>query len=248
MLLSRFWYGVLALALGVAAFILFVAAQMYNRAGARAMTDALTADSSAVEWFLRDDARARSSELIRFTYSPELIAGLAKASDQAKVDRETRAKTTSALRKLAEEVQPDLKFDAVWAVDAEGRVIANAGFEHSEDWELGGYAAVADALHGWIRDDAWVWKGRIYRIVTRPVEKDVNSEPVGAIIGAKIVDDLFARAVSKRTGAAVGFYADGSRVASGSPEGFDKANLDEITRDLKLLDTNEESNKDYKDD
>src|SRR5262245_66249037 len=112
MLLSRFWYGVLALALGVAAFILFVAAQMYHRAGSRAMTDALTADSSAVEWFLRDDARARSSELIRFTYSSELIAGLAKASDQAaKVDRDTRLKTSTALRKLAEEVNPDLKFD-----------------------------------------------------------------------------------------------------------------------------------------
>jgi len=47
--------------------------------------------------------------------------------------------------------------------------------------------------------------------------------------------------VTKRTGAAVGFYADGARVASGAPEGFDKANLDEITRDLKYL----EGNKDY---
>src|SRR5262245_60104382 len=176
MLLSRFWYGVLALALGVAAFILFVAAQMYNRAGNRAMSDALTADSSAVEWFLRDDARLRSNELIRFTYSPEIVAALAKASDQVKIDRDTRMKATSALRKLAEEVQPDLKFDYVWAVDAEGRVIANANFEHSEDWDLGGYVAVADALHGWIRDDAWVWKGRILRVVTRPIEKEVGAE------------------------------------------------------------------------
>lgn len=241
MLLSRFWYGFLALALGVATFILFVAAQMYNRAGSRAMSDALGADSSAVDWFLRDDARKRSSELIRFTLSPEMSAGLAKASGDAKVDRDTRLKTKTTLHKLAEEVPADLKFDALWAVDAEGRVIAAEGYEHSEEWELGGYSSVADALHGWIRDDAWVWKGRIYRIVTRPVEKDAGGEPVGAIVGAKIVDDNFARSVSKRTGAAVGFYADGARVASGSPEGFDKANLDEITRDLKLLD----SNKDY---
>jgi hypothetical protein len=240
MLLSRFWYGFLALALGVATFILFVAAQMYNRAGSRAMSDSLSADSSAVDWFLRDDARKRSSALIPFTLSPEIGVGLAKASSDAKVDRDTRSKTKSTLRKLAEEVPTDLKFDALWAIDAEGRVIASDGFEHTEDWELGGYSAVADALHGWIRDDAWVWKGRIYRIVTRPVEKEAGSEPVGAIVGAKIVDDVFARAVSKRTGAAVGFYADGARVASGSPEGFDKANLDEITRDLKLLDTNKD--------
>ena len=32
MLLSRFWYGILAIALGVSVFILFVAVQMYNRA------------------------------------------------------------------------------------------------------------------------------------------------------------------------------------------------------------------------
>src|SRR6185436_6870898 len=105
----------------------------------------------------------------------------------------------------------------------------------------GGYALVADALHGWIRDDAWIWKGRIYRVVARPVEEKAGGEPVGALVGAKIVDDVFARAVSKRTGAAVGFYADGVRVASGAPEGFDKANLDQITQDLKQLD----ANKDY---
>ena len=39
MLLSRFWYIVLALALGGAVFILFVAAQLYNRSGQRAMAD-----------------------------------------------------------------------------------------------------------------------------------------------------------------------------------------------------------------
>jgi hypothetical protein len=240
MLLSRFWYGFLALALGVATFILFVAAQMYNRAGSRSMSDSLSADSSAVDWFLRDDARKRSSALIPFTLSSDIGAALSKASGDAKIDRDTRSKTKSALHKLAEEVPADLKFDALWAVDAEGRVIASEGFEHTEDWELGGYSSVADALHGWIRDDAWVWRGRIYRVVTRPVEKEAGSEPVGAIVGAKIVDDVFTRAVSKRTGAAVGFYADGARVASGSPEGFDKANLDEITRDLKLLDTNKD--------
>ena len=99
---------------------------------------------------------------------------------------------------------------------------------------------VADALHGWIRDDAWVWKGRIYRVVARPVEKEAGSEPVGAIVGAKIVDDAFARAVSKRTEAAVAFYAEGQRVASGAPEGFDKSNLDVITKDIKELEGNED--------
>ncbi|HVY45331.1 MAG TPA: MXAN_5187 family protein [Minicystis sp.] len=244
MLLSRFWYVVLALALGGAAFTMFTAAQMYNHAGSRAMSDALTADSSAVDWYLRDDSRKRSSELIPITLNPDLAAGLAKASAAAdeKGVREVRDKVRTALKASEAKIPADMKFDALWAVDANGRVIAAVGFEHQEDWELGGFAVVADALHGWIRDDAWIWNGRIYRVVARPVEEKAGGEPVGALVGAKIVDDNFARSVSHRTGAAVGFYADGVRVASGAPEGFDKANLDLITQDLKHLETN----KDYK--
>jgi hypothetical protein len=242
MILSRFWYLALAILLGVSGFILFIAAQMYNRAGTRAMSDALAADSSAVGWYLKDDARNRSSALIPLALSPELRTQLAKATPEAKPNRELREEARKVLRKLETDAIPaELKFDALWAIDGNGRVIASFGIEHTEDWELGGYPVVADALHGWIRDDAWVWKGRIYRVVARPVEAEVNGEPVGAVIGVKIVDDKFAQAVSKRTGAAIGFYADRQRVASWGPEGFDKANLDQITQDLKQLD----DNKDY---
>jgi hypothetical protein len=245
MILSRFWYAVLAIALGAAAFLLFLAAQLYDRAGQRAMEEALANDSSAVEWYLKDDARRRSSALIPIVLNADVRANLAKASGDAKIARDVRDKTRQVLKKAGDEVTDELKFDALWAVDSGGRVVAGdvkAGFEGgSEDWDLGGYPLVADALHGWIRDDAWVWKGRIYRVVARPVEQEQNGEPVGAVIGAKIVDDAFARAISRRTGAAVGFYAESSRVASGAPEGFDASNLDTITQDLKQLD----DNKDY---
>ncbi|HRI63497.1 MAG TPA: MXAN_5187 family protein [Polyangium sp.] len=241
MILSRFWYLALAITLGVAAFTLVLAAQMYNRSGLRAMNESLAADSSAVGWYLKDDARNRSSALIPIALSPDLRTQLQKITPEAKVPRENRDAALKALTKLNNEVPPDLAFDALWAVDGNGRVIAAVGIVHSEDWELGGYPVVADALHGWIRDDGWIWKGRILRVVARPVEAEVNGEPVGAVIGAKYVDDKFAQAVSKRTGAAVGFYADGARVASWAPEGFDKANLDLITQDLKQLD----DNKDY---
>jgi hypothetical protein len=238
MLLSRFWYGILAITLGATVFVLFVAVQMYNRTGKAAMSDSLSSDSSAVDWFLRDDARKRSSALINVALSPEISAALGKASGDEKIDADTKSKAAAALRKLGED--SEIKFDHLWAVDANGRVVAGGGFDNKELIELGGYASVADALHGWIRDDAWVWKGRILRIVTRPVEKEAGGEPVGAIVGAKIVDDTFARDVTKRTGAAIAFFADGARVASGAPESFDKSSLDEITRDLKQLDTNKD--------
>src|SRR5271166_5117287 len=120
MLLSRFWIVLLSLALGASAFTLYVAGQMYNHAGSRAMAEALAADSSAVDWFLRDDARKRVSELIPITLSHDIVEGLGKASGDAKIDRDTRLKVRSALSKLAGEVSADLKFDAVWAVDVNG--------------------------------------------------------------------------------------------------------------------------------
>ena len=60
------------------------------------------------------------------------------------------------------------------AVDIHGRVLANVGYEQGTgdaEFEMGGYALVADAIHGWIRDDAWVLRGQIYRVVGRPVER-----------------------------------------------------------------------------
>lgn len=243
MILSRFWYAVLALAFGAAVFVLLLAVQMYNRAGNRAMGEALTADSSAVEWYLKDDARRRASALVQIALNPKIRANLAKSSGEAKVPKAARDENQKVLRALSEELLEDVKFDAIWAVDASGRLVGavdEVTGANPEEWELGGFPIVADALHGWIRDDAWVFKGRIYRVVARPVEQEVNSEPVGAIVAAKIVNDQFARAVSKRTGAAVGFYADNQRVASGAPEGFDKSNLDSITQDLKFLEGNKE--------
>jgi hypothetical protein len=243
-ILSRFWYVVLALALGGSLFVLWTGAAVYNRAGQRAVNEALSADSSAVGWFLRDDASSRASALIPVALNADVRGGLAKATSEDKPSRENAEKTLTALRKLAKEVDPELAFDVLWAVDANGRVIATVGdvVAAGEDWELGGYSLVADALHGWIRDDAWVWKGRVLRVVARPVEQEVNAEPVGAVVGGKLVDDRFATAVSKRTGAAIGFYAEGARVASAAPEGFDKASLDAITQDIKLV----EESKDYK--
>src|ERR1051325_8211094 len=104
------------------------------------------------------------------------------------------------------------------------------------DFELGGYPVVADALHGYIRDDTLVLD-RVYRVVARPVEYDLGQLPAGAVVGARIIDDRFARELSERTGAAVAFYSNGTRIASGSPEGFGRSALGPISNDLKDANT-----------
>ncbi|MEI9954598.1 MAG: MXAN_5187 family protein [Pseudomonadota bacterium] len=246
MVLSRFWYVLLGLFLGLSVFLLSIATSMYNRAGARAMGEALSSDSQVVAWYLRDDARQRSGRLIQFGVDPDIAKYLQKSSDsEAKVPEEAREKLLSALKKVNASIPKDEQFDAVFAVDQAGRVVAHLGYEQASglsDFELGGYPVVADALRGYVRDDTLILD-RIYRVVARPVEYEMSSLPAGAIIGARIVDDRFARELSSRTGAAIAFYANGERASSGAPEGFAVGNLDQIVGDMSSL----EQDPEYKD-
>jgi len=239
MLLSRFWYVVLAVALGAVLFALFLSTSMYDRASVRAMGEALAADSQVVGSFLRDDARRRASALIVPALDDDIRTHLAKSSGSLeKIPHDSKDKVRTALRKHFNNVPTEQKFDALFALDQSGRVIGEVGFDQSasiEGFELGGYPVVADALHGWVRDDTWVLGGRLYRVVARPVEHDVTQMPAGAIVGVRILDDTFARELSRRTSAAVAFYANGARVSSGAPEGFDATQLDSVTAELKTV-------------
>lgn len=243
MLATRFWMVFLGLVIGLATFLLYLATSMYNRAGARAMGEALSSDSQVVEWYLKDDARRRSARLIQFALNGDIARYLAKASEsEHKVSDETRDKVLAGLKKVNAGIPKEDAFDAVFAVDQHGRVVAHLGYDQAsgmKDFELGGYPVVADALRGYIRDDTLVLD-RIYRVVTRPVEFDVGGLPAGAIMGARIVDDRFARELSARTGAAIAFYANGQRTSSGAPEGFDAAQLDQIMGDFASLEQDEE--------
>ncbi|HYQ03045.1 MAG TPA: MXAN_5187 family protein [Polyangiaceae bacterium] len=243
MVLSRFWYVLLGLFLGLSVFLLSIATSMYNRAGARAMGEALSSDSQVVAWYLRDDARLRSGRLIQFGVDPDIAKYLQKSTDsEAKVPDEARDKLLAALKKVNNTIPKDEQFDAVFAVDQAGRVVAHLGYEQASglsDFELGGYPVVADALRGYVRDDTLILD-RIYRVVARPVELDSSALPAGAIIGARIVDDRFARELSSRTGAAIAFYANGDRASSGAPEGFAVGNLDQIVGDMASLEQDPE--------
>jgi hypothetical protein len=251
MLLSRFWYVLLGLLLGTMVFLLHVASSMYNRAGLRFRSEGLSADVQVVSWYLRDDARQRSAQLIQFALDPDVSKYLQQASgSESKVPNESRERLLGALKRVNAQVPKDLAFDAVFAVDQHGRVVAYLGYEQGsggEDFELGGYPVVADALHGYVRDDTLILD-RPYRVVARPVEYDMSAMPAGAIVGARAIDDRFAQELVERTGAAVAFYAPTltNRVRAGAaapPDSpFDVARFDQIIGDLADL----EEDKDYK--
>jgi hypothetical protein len=238
MLLSRFWYVVLALLLAGAVFSLYLAQSMFNRAGAKVVAEGLYSDSQVVAWYMRNVARERSAQLIKFALQPDVAKALRDASKSTdKIPSKAKDAATSAIKKLADAVPDEFKFDAVFAVDRHGRVVGQFGYEQSTenpDFELGGYPVVADALHGYIRDDTFVWE-RLYTVVARPVEVSTGELPVGAVVGLRTIDERFAREISERTGAAVAFYRDGLREAAGVPDNFTKADLDGIVNDLSQL-------------
>lgn len=246
MIVSRLWYIVLSIAIGFLTFMLYLASSRFDRASKKTMSEGLAGDAQVVSWYIRDDARKRSSTLINFALDPELVGALGKASSTPdKVPLDVRDKVKKALKTAEEKLPPDQRFTSLFAIDQYGRVVGQIGFDQAagvEDFELGGYPIVADALHGWIRDDSWVLDGRIYRVVSRPVEGDMSQAPAGAIVGARIIDDSYAKELTKRTGAAVAFFASKTRVAAAAPEGFPTAMLDAITTDLESV----EQDKEYK--
>lgn len=239
MLLSRFWYLILALALGVTVGGLFLAQRVYNRASRDSMEQALWADTQVVKWYINDDARRRSSLLLKVCLDGTIRKELHKASSKDdKVPQDVKDRTRTALQKLVDEMPREYQFTSLFAIDQLGRVIGQVGFDQAsgiENFDMGGYAIVADALHGWVRDDAWVLDDRIYLVVARPVEVDTAQMPAGAVVGLRIIDTSYAKQLSKRSGASVGFFAGGTVTAKAAPEGVNPTQLDTIVADIKNL-------------
>ena len=106
MLLSRFWYVLLGLLLGAGMFLLHVASSMYNRAGLRSRSQGLSADMQVVSWYLRDDARQRSAQLIQFAMDNDVAKYLQQSSvSDAKVPNE-QGTMTAILTWPASDVWP----------------------------------------------------------------------------------------------------------------------------------------------
>jgi len=215
MLLSRFWYAVLAILAALAVAVVILAVGQYNRRAQVAMTEELAVDTQVVKWAMQIDARHRLDALLIIALEKGVQDGCVAANGQDKIPAKARDEAKKALS--LEKVPADFRPDAVFVVDRDGRLVAQVGYDRAqtfEDFELGGYAAVNDALHGYLRDDTWVWGGQLYRVSARPVEYDVTQAPAGAVVAIKAVDRKFSQDLAKLTRANVLFYAAGQKAAS----------------------------------
>ena len=236
MILSRIWYVILAILLAAAYYVVSLAVGQYNRRNHAAMDETLKADSQVVSWAMQVDARRRLDVLLLAAVDPGVAKALKGANGKEAVPPPSKEEGAKALRTFNDKLPAEYKNDVVFLTDREGRLVAQIGYDQLAaypEFELGGYAAVFDALHGFLRDDTWVWGGRIARVVTRPVEDEVGQPPLGAVIGLRWVDKTFAKEIGKRTRTNIAFYALGQSVANAATtEGFDEQSLEALGGDL----------------
>ncbi len=241
MILSRVWYVLLGLAVAVALYVVFVAVGQFDRQGLLALKEGLASDSQTVEWALKIDSRRRIDALLAGSVDATLQQALVAASSaKDKVPDKSRTDAKKALGTINDAIPADYRSDALFAVDRDGHVVGQVGYDAvagNDDFELGGYPAVNDALHGWLRDDVWLLGSKMYVVSARPVEYDVTQRPAGAIVGIREVNERFAIDLARRTRTNIAFYASGERVAGGGgTDGFDKEKLDVVGADVKNVD------------
>lgn len=236
MILSRIWYVILAILLAAAYYIVSLAVGQYNRRNQGAMEETLKADSQVVSWAMQVDARRRVDVLLLAAVDPAVGKALKGANGKDQVPPASKEEGAKALRTFNDKLPAEYKNDAIFVTDREGRLVSQIGYDQVAaypEFELGGYAAVFDALHGFLRDDTWVWGGRIARVVARPVEDEVGQPPLGAVIGLRWVDKGFAKEIGKRTRTNIAFFALGQSVASAATtEGFEEQSLEALGGDL----------------
>lgn len=239
MILSRIWYVILAILLAAAYYVVSLAVGQYNRRNEAAMDETLKADSQVVSWAMQVDARRRLDVLLLAAADPAIGKALKGANGKEQVPNASKEEGAKALRSFNDKLPADYKNDVVFLADREGRLVSQLGYDAIAaypEFELGGYAAVFDALHGFLRDDTWVWGGRIARVVTRPVEDEVGQPPIGAVIGLRWVDKGFAKEIGKRTRTNIAFFALGQSVASAATtEGFEEQSLEALGGDLAAV-------------
>lgn len=209
MVLSRIWYLVCAIAAALAFYAVSLAVGQFNRTMEEAMKEELKADTQVIGWALQLEAR-RHLDGFLLASSDDGVRKALKAAGTKEGFAAARVDAKKAIARVNERLPEDVRFDAAFVVDREGRVLGQVGFGQAEsapEMELGGFPAVFDSLRGFLRDDTWLLAGHVYRVSSRPVEDDdLTRPPLGAVVGLKEINDRFAQELAKKTRASVVFF------------------------------------------
>jgi hypothetical protein len=241
MILSRIWYVLLSLLVGAAVYVVSLAVGQYDRRAAVAMTETLKGDSQVVSWALQIDARRRLDNLLLVSADDASRKALKGANGKDVIPPSAKEDGRKVLAAFNDKLPAEFKNDALFLVDREGRVVSQVGYDAanaSASFELGGYPAVFDSLHGNLRDDTWTWDGKVGRVASRPIEDEIGQPPLGAVVGIRWVDQTFAKEIAKRTRTNVAFFSGAQKPITGTPgqgEEFDEGNFQLLGPELAKL-------------
>ena len=204
-MLSRLWYLVLALAVGGALAGAFLNKSAASREAEFQLEEQLRRDRIEAELWMRLDARLRLDALASIAVEPEVRQTLRSSSGRFGTPAvATRKRLSQKLNTLNAKLEEG-KGDMVFAVDAEGEVVATLDKNAMGAERLDKMPLVQDALRGFMRDDVWVYNGDVFRMAARPVFD--GGRYVGAVIhGMAVGDDLARRLGSKLPNASVVFF------------------------------------------
>jgi len=204
-MLSRLWYLVLALAVGCALAGAFLNKSAASREAEFQLEEQLRRDRIEAELWMRLDARLRLDALASIAVEPEVRQTLRSSSGRYGTPAAaTRRRLSQKLNSLNTKLEEG-KGDMVFAVDAEGEVVATLDKSAMESQRLDKMPLVRDALRGFMRDDVWVYNGEVFRMAARPVFD--GGRYVGAVVhGMAVGDDLARRLGSKLPNASVVFF------------------------------------------
>src|SRR5260370_930932 len=131
MFLSRTWYVVLSLLLAMALYIVYLAVGEYNRRNGVAMAEELASDSQTVGWALQIDARKRLDALLIGAVDKGVQDALQGANGKDPMPAKPKDDARKALLSAFDKLPADFRPDALFAVDHDGRVVAQVGFDQA---------------------------------------------------------------------------------------------------------------------
>lgn len=219
MFVSKFWTMLLAIALGIAVGVIFLARDVVNRERVDNSESVLYKEMSKVDVALKLHARSRLDVLLGVATDPAVRRYLSAANGSSERSSKVRGDLLGVLRKRNEEMGK-YKADRLLALDADGNVVAQVGpNERQHGYVLKGFPAVDWALRGYLRDDMWKLGNDVFLVAARPVIE--QGRYAGAVVHLMKVNDALAGELSPQMQLA--FYAGDMMIAVGKPKSEDAA-------------------------
>jgi hypothetical protein len=219
MFLTKIWFVLVGLALGVAATAAFVAPRSADRRIVELEGQRLDRAQYAAEQMLKADAHYWIDYTAKLGRDAILAESLDAASRGAGEPRLLHETVNGRLKTLAPQLAA-IGLDSIGAVDAKGRLIGRIGETGGAGDAMAGLEVIADALRGYLSDDVWGFGGKLRRVAAVPVLSKTRDRIVGAVYVAAESGKRLAEVWKKNLGVEIAVLLRGQVVTSTVPESF----------------------------